>query len=127
MSASPEGTVFQANFKTPAGALLNVYAQNGAEFVELLDAFESFIPKIAAVEGLLGGASVVARPTQQPVQATAAAAPVAPVATGGPVCNCGNPAKLVPAGVAKATGRPYNAFYACASPRGSQCDFRAQA
>ena len=27
--------------------------------------------------------------------------------------QCGNPMNLVPAGVSKRTGKPYNAFYAC--------------
>lgn len=122
MSASPDGTVFQANFKTPGGALLNVYATNGGEFGELLDAFETFIPKIVAVEGLLAGASNVARPTQQPVQAAPQAAP-AP-AGDGPVCEHGEPAKIIPAGVSKATGKPYRSFAACARPREQQCNFR---
>jgi hypothetical protein len=51
----------------------------------------------------------------------------APVATGGPVCKHGEPAKQVPAGVSKASGKPYRAFYACSRPQGQQCDFRANA
>lgn len=45
----------------------------------------------------------------------------------GPVCKHGESAKLVPAGVSKATQKPYRAFYACQRPQGSQCDFRANA
>lgn len=45
----------------------------------------------------------------------------------GPVCHHGSPAKLVPAGVSKSTGRPYRGFYACAMDRANQCDFRQQA
>lgn len=50
----------------------------------------------------------------------------APVASG-PVCKHGEPAKQVPAGVSKASGKPYRAFYACSRPQGQQCDFRANA
>jgi hypothetical protein len=53
----------------------------------------------------------------------------APVAQqpAGQVCKHGEPAKLVPAGVSKASGKPYRAFYACQRPQGQQCDFRANA
>lgn len=125
---APANTAYQANFKTPSGALLNVYAENGAEFSELLDAFEGFIPKIAAIESLLTGAGNVAaaaaaaRPTQQPVAAPAPTSVGAPA--GGYVCKHGEPARIIPAGKAKATGQPYRSFAACARPREQQCDFR---
>lgn len=130
MAASVEGVVYQANFKTNAGTLLNVYATNGGEFGELLDALDTHIGKIAAIESLLTAASNVARnapvasPAQQP---TAPAAPAAPAASADHLCACGQPAKLIPAGVSKASGKPYRAFYACAQPRGQQCDFRLTA
>jgi hypothetical protein len=130
MATSVEGVVYQANFKTRNGTLLNVYATNGGEFGELLDAFEAHISKIASIESLLGAASTVAAtvPVAPPSQQPAAPAPSAPPAPGGEqLCNCGQPAKLIPAGVAKSTGKPYRAFYACAQPRGSQCDFRLTA
>lgn len=39
-----------------------------------------------------------------------------------PLCDHGQPMKLVPAGVSKKTGKPYPGFYACANPdRNSQC------
>lgn len=130
MAASVEGVVYQANFKTRAGTLLNVYATDGGEFGELLDALDVHIGKIAAIEGLLNAASTVAAsapvapPSQQPAPPPAAAPP-----SGGTdqMCNCGRPAKLIPAGVSKASGKPYRAFYACDGPRGSQCDFRLTA
>lgn len=122
---APADTAYQANFKTPSGALLNVYASNGAEFNELLDAFEGFIPKIAAIESLLTGAGNVARaaavapPTQQ------TAPPAAPSPAGdAPLCEHGEPAKVIPAGVSKASGKPYRSFAACARPREQQCNFR---
>lgn len=124
---APANTAYQANFKTPNGALLNIYAADGGEFTELLDAFESYIPKIAAIESLLSGAGVVAAsgtlapPAQQTYAAPApTAAPVGNV----PLCEHGEPCKVVPAGVAKATGKPYRSFAACARPREAQCGTR---
>lgn len=121
--------MFQVNFKTPTGGLFNIYATNGGELEELLDAFEGFIPKIAAVEGLIVGASnaapVVARPTQQ--AAPPAAPPSSAPASAEVLCEHGEPAKLIPAGVSKASGKPYRAFYACNRGREGQCNFRLTA
>ncbi len=52
---------------------------------------------------------------------------VASAPASGPVCKHGEPAKLVPAGVSKSSGKPYRAFYACQRPQGQQCDYRANA
>lgn len=130
MATSTEGVAFQANFKTPAGTLLNIYAENGQEFSDLLDAFPDFIAKIAAIEGTLTGASAVAQhvPVAPPAQQPPAYAPQAPAypqpAGGEHLCEHGQPMKLIPAGIAKASGKPYKAFYACAQPRGQQCNSR---
>jgi hypothetical protein len=129
MAAAPE-TRFQLSIKTPSGALINLYATDFTEFGEELDALETLASKISAAEGLFVAASAVAPVAAPPSQQTApAAAPAAPAAApgNGPVCNCGQPAKLVPAGVSKASGKPYRAFYACNGPRDTQCDFRLTA
>jgi hypothetical protein len=43
-------------------------------------------------------------------------------AAGAPECTCGAGAmRFVPAGIAKSTGRPYKAFYACPKPQGQAC------
>ena len=122
MSAT-QGIAYQANFKTPAGTLLNIYAENGGDFADQLDAFPEFLAKIVAIESQIVPASTVAQhvpvaaPAQQPPQ------PAAPAATGDEhICNCGLPMRFVPAGVSKASGKPYRAFYACSGPRGQQCD-----
>lgn len=39
--------------------------------------------------------------------------------------RCGNPLKLVPAGIGKASGKPYNAFFACTDPT-RMCKFTQQ-
>lgn len=122
MSAT-QGIAYQANFKTPAGTLLNIYAENGGDFADQLDAFPEFLSKIVAIESQIVPASTVAQhvpiapPAQQPPQPAAPAAP-----TDEHLCNCGIPMRFVPAGVSKASGKPYRAFYACSQPRGQQCD-----
>lgn len=121
MSAT-QGIAYQANFKTPAGTLLNIYAENGGDFADQLDAFPEFLAKIVAIESQIVPASTVAQhvpmaaPAQQPPQ------PAAAPAADEHLCNCGIPMRFVQAGVSKATGKPYRAFYACAQPRGQQCD-----
>lgn len=123
-------TVLQANFKSPAGSLINVYATSGPEFWELLDAMPEYLSKIASVEAALGAASTVAAtvPVAPPnQQGLTAVPPVATPAGGEPLCEHGLPMKLVPAGISKATGKPYKAFYACGQARGMQCDTRITA
>lgn len=123
MSAT-QGIAYQANFKTPAGTLLNIYAENGGDFADQLDAFPEFLAKIVAIESQIVPASTVAQhvpvapPAQQPPQPAASA----PAQGDEHLCNCGIPMRFVQAGVSKATGKPYRAFYACAQPRGQQCD-----
>lgn len=131
--SAPDSTVFQFNFKTPSGSLHNIYATNGTEAVELLDAFaESLIEKVFDVEQKLIAAGNVAAVVAAPVTVTPA--PAAPVPTAAPssapagsapLCEHGQPMKLVPAGISKASGKPYPSFYACAQARGQQCNAKA--
>mgnify|MGYP006921315564 CR=1 FL=1 len=122
MSAT-QGIAYQANFKTPAGTLLNIYAENGGDFADQLDAFPEFLAKIVAIESQIVPASVVAQhvPVAAPAMQPPQPAP-APAQGDEHLCNCGIPMRFVQAGVSKATGKPYRAFYACAQPRGQQCD-----
>lgn len=65
------------------------------------------------------GAPPAAAPVDDP-WAPAAPEPAAP--GNAPLCDHGQPMKLIPAGVSKKTGKPYPGFYACANPdRNSQC------
>lgn len=120
---SPEGTVYQANFKI-GNDLFNIYATNGGEFSELLDLFaEEHVAKIASIQQTIGGVSTVTAsvPVAPAPQQPAPQRPVAQPAGGEPLCDCGIPMKLIPAGVSKATGKPYKGFYACSQPRELQC------
>ena len=117
---------YQASFKTTAGTLLNLRADNGAEFEEMLDGFDGFVSKIAAIESALSAASTVAQGLPlAPAASQPAYTGPAPVGGGqgqaaSPTCAHGA-MKYVKAGISKATGRPYNAFYACQGPREQQC------
>ena len=127
--SAPESTAYQVNYKTPSGALLNIYASNAEELSEMLDAFEGLIPKIVAAEGLLVGAGNVAKSgaAAPPTQQTAAPAPAAaPAQADGPLCDHGEPMKFIPPGISKA-GKPYRGFSVCARSREQQCDKKISA
>lgn len=125
--SAPDSTVIQFNFKTPNGGLHNVYATSVPEAVELLDAFHNeLIGAIFDVEQKINAAYTVAAavaPTPQP-QAAVTTPPVTAPAGDAHLCEHGQPMKLIPAGISKASGKPYKAFYACAQPRGMQCNSR---
>lgn len=129
--SAPDTTTIQFNFKTPNGGLHNIYATTVPEAIELLDAFrDELVGAIFDVEQKINAAYTVAHtPAPQPSQPAPQAAPQgypqqAAPAGGEHLCEHGQPMRLVPAGIAKATGKPYKAFYACAQPRGQQCNSR---
>ena len=128
--SAPDSTVIQLNFKTPAGGLFNIYATNVPEAKELLAAFrEELIQEIHDTEAVISAAVNVARtpaPTQPVTPQNTPSAATPPASDGdAPLCEHGIPAKLVPAGISKASGKPYRAFYACSQPRATQCNFKA--
>lgn len=142
MTAQPD-TVYQFNIKIGEGYdadLHNIYASNGAEAVEQLDFFEeTLLPRLIALRQTARAGSVVATagiaaPATQQAQPTEYAQSPSPGYVSGPagpptadaghVCAHGQPMKLIPAGISKASGKPYKAFYVCAQPRGMQCDTR---
>lgn len=130
--SAPDTTVYQFNFKdNVTGNLHNIYATNGQEAIELLEAFErDILPKLHDVQAKIAATTAVATtpaPAQAAPSSTPAVAATPPAAAAGdaPLCEHGVPAKLVPAGIAKASGKPYRAFYACSQPRATQCNFKA--
>ena len=84
------------------------------------------------LEKTVEGMAVVknAFPNAQVVSSTPNA-PTSAAPTGAPACDggaCGGaPMRFVPAGIAKATGRPYKAFYACPLPQGQACNKKVPA
>ena len=108
------------------------------EVSQQLTDFHDIIGLVHSTRQLLSAAGTVSAVMAAPVAAAPAAAPVQPAPvyapahvaapSGGPVCAHGEPAKFVPPGVSKKTGKPYPGFYACArTPQSAQCDFKAQA
>lgn len=127
--SAPDTTVIQLNFKSVHGGLFNIYATNVPEAKELVKAFrdellqEIYDTEVAfSATQALAAPAPAATPTSTPA---VAATPPAAAAGDAPLCEHGVPAKLVPAGIAKASGKPYRAFYACSQPRATQCNFKA--
>ena len=132
----------QINFKTKRdGMLINLRANDAIELDGLLDALSQRLATLidleltvesmaqpsapavpAAIAAAFPGAQVVAQP---PVAGYKPAGGPAPTCTGG-ACG-GQPMRLVPAGIAKATGRPYKGFYACPLPQGQACQNKVPA
>ena len=141
-----ESAAIQINFKTKRdGMLINLRANDAIELDALIDGLtqrlaalidlEQTVETMAApqapaqvIAAAFPGATVVEAPnwTQAPapVSAPAGYTPSRPV----PECTCGGGAmRHVPAGIAKATGRPYKAFYACPKPQGAACQNKVPA
>ena len=128
----------QINFKTKKdGMLINLRANDAIELDGLLDAvsirlatlidLEQTVESIAQPSVASAAANIAASfPGAQVVSSGPAG--YKPAGAGAPDCTCGGgPMRLVPAGIAKATGRPYKAFYACPKPQAEACKNRVQA
>ena len=134
--------LYQINVKTPKGSLLNIRAASEAELDQALDGLTLRISAIADLESSIDAICAVANSGLKPEvvgsTAVAAVAPSYPAPAGykpaggaAPTCTggaCGGaPMRLVPAGIAKATGRPYKGFYACPLPQGQACQNKVPA
>lgn len=132
--------LYQINVKTPKGSLLNIRAASDAELDAALDGLTLRIATIADLESTIDAICAVANAglkpeilgsTPQAAVAPSYPAPVGytpPRAGGVPECTCGGGAmRHVPAGIAKATGRPYKGFYACPKPQGQACNNKVSA
>ena len=131
----------QINFKTKRdGMLINLRANDAFELDTLIDALTQ---RLAVLIDLEQTTETMAAP-QAPVQVVTAAFPGAQVISETPAytpapqgyspsrpipeCTCGGgPMRHVPAGIAKSTGRPYKAFYACPKPQGQACQNKVPA
>jgi hypothetical protein len=124
----------QINFKTKKdGMLINLRANDAIELDGLLDGLTQ---RLAALIDLEQTVEAMATPTQSQAMATITqafpnATPVQgykPAGAPTPECTCGGGTmRLVPAGIAKATGRPYKGFYACPKPQGQACQNKVSA
>jgi len=130
----------QINFKTKRdGMLINLRANDAIELDGLLDALSQRLATLIDLETTVESMAQSSAPTS-PAATIAAAFPNAqvvsqppvagykPAGAGAPQCTCGaGPMRLVPAGIAKATGRPYKGFYACPQPQGQACQNKVPA
>lgn len=128
-----DNTPIQINFKTKKdGMLINLRANDGAELDLLMTQISERLAALVDLEKTVEGMAVVknAFPNAQVVSSTPNA-PTSAAPTGAPACDggaCGGaPMRFVPAGIAKATGRPYKAFYACPLPQGQACNKKVPA
>jgi hypothetical protein len=131
-------SLYQVNVKTPKGTLLNIRATSDAELDAALDGLTLRISAIADLESSIDAICAINNAGLKPEvvdhSAVAAVAPSYPAPAGYkpagqvPDCTCGGgPMRHVPAGIAKSTGRPYKAFYACPKPQGQACQNKVPA
>jgi hypothetical protein len=140
-------SAFSANVRLPIAGhdvQVTVRGDSAAEFqmhwAEIAEGMQTLIESVTLTVGASNAATLVnaapsvapgAAPADNPwapAQASAppsdpwgAAAPAAPEPAGpAPICDHGQPMKLVPAGISKKTGQPYKAFYVCAAPQKAQ-------
>lgn len=139
-------SAFSANVRLPIAGhdvQVTVRGDSASEFqlhwAELAEGMQHLIESVQlAVGASNAGALLATAPSAAPGAAPAdnpwtptqaapaadpwgAAAPAAPEPTGpAPMCDHGQPMKLVPAGISKKTGQPYKAFYVCAAPQKAQ-------
>ena len=121
----------QINFKTKRdGMLINLRANDAIELDGLLDALSQRLATLLDLESTVEAMATPA-PAQVIANAFPGATPVAgykPAGAPTPECTCGGGTmRLVPAGIAKATGRPYKGFYACPKPQGQACQNKVSA
>ena len=142
-------SAIQINFKTKKdGMLINLRANDAFELDTLIDALTQRLAALIdleqTTETMAGNTPAPAQSATQVIQnafpnaqfvsqqpnapqtapAPAGYTPSRPV----PECTCGGGAmRHVPAGIAKSTGRPYKAFYACPKPQGQACQNKVPA
>ena len=110
---------FQLNVKV-GNDLVNIAAMDAEEFEAALKWVEENAAKVAAAALALAAvgqvAPLAAQTASTQVQSAPAPQPEGPV----PTCRHGN-MEFKPAGVGKASHKPFNAFWACTASRDQQC------
>lgn len=132
MSAN-DNTLIQLNWKTDKGSLINGYAKSEDELQLIIDIIARNKEGILSIEDDLKGhapatvGEAISNLNAGGIKVTPVATAGAPSPSGAPMCEHGQPCKLVPAGISNKTGNPYKAFYACANPQATACKFRKTA
>ena len=140
---STTDSAIQINFKTKRdGMLINLRANDAVELDNLLATITERLATLVDLEQTVESMAVppslaqasaniaAAFPGSQVVASTPAPSEPAGYKPAGavPECTCGGgPMRHVPAGIAKSTGRPYKAFYACPKPQGQACQNKVPA
>ena len=123
---SDENWKLQVSYTVPSGPMINVRAQSADELSVLLEGVGDYSTQVAAVQGLIKAAFIVApletttSTVDNPPWATSVTAPtVAPSATGlsSPTCVHGNRKFL--SGISKKNGKPYS-MWVCPQPQGAE-------
>jgi hypothetical protein len=124
-----ENTPIQINFKTKKdGMLINLRANDGAELDLLLTQITERLAALIDLEKTTESMAVVKNAFPQAQAVSSPSTPTTAAPAGAPDCACGGGAmRFVPAGIAKSTGRPYKAFYACPLPQGQACNKKVPA
>jgi len=124
-----ENTPIQINFKTKKdGMLINLRANDGAELDLLLNQITERLAALVDLEKTGESMAVVKNAFPQAQVVGSPSTPTTAAPAGAPDCACGGGnMRFVPAGIAKSTGRPYKAFYACPKPQGQACQNKVPA
>lgn len=132
-----ENSAIQINFKTKKdGMLINLRASDGAELDLLLDQLTQRLAALVDLESSFESAAQSANAANLVasqlggtiIGTTAVPMPTQSAPAGKPQCSCGSgDMRFVPAGIAKSTGRPYKAFWACPKPQGQACQNKVTA
>lgn len=122
-----EANIVQAIAKIPALLALEEAARNTAAPSEqqavanVVNAFNGTVVAAPAIPAAPAAPAAAPQPAFAPVPPQQPVAPAPQAAAAAPSCAHG-PMKLVPGGISKKTGKPYNAFWACQWPnRDEQC------
>lgn len=140
-------SAFSANMRVSIAGhdvQLTVRGDSASEFnvnwADIAENMQQFIESVSLTVGASNAATLVAAAPSAapgappidnpwaPAQASAPVsdpwgAPAAPEPAGpAPMCDHGQPMKLIPAGISKKTGQPFKAFYVCSAPsKAQQC------
>jgi len=124
-----ENTPIQINWKSKKdGILINLRANDGAELDLLLNQITERLAALVDLEKTVESMAVVKNAFPQAQVVGSPSTPTTAAPAGAPDCACGGGnMRFVPAGIAKSTGRPYKAFYACPKPQGQACQNKVPA
>jgi len=114
MSTTNPNCAIQFNYRTPAGSLINLYANDVAHASQLLEELEGLLPQSAAIEQLITPIDAAKKVTQASPAAQQHSAP------SGDQPTCQHGSRKFVEGTSKA-GKPYRAWFCPSQDRSDQC------